>query len=334
MNVLLGPAHFGNMHEAFDAFFQFHKRAVIGDVGDTARYTAGDRIFHGHTFPRILLQLLHAERDALGVGVDLDDLDLERLTHGQHVGRMVHALPADVGDMQEAVNAAQIHERAVIGDVLDDAINHLAFGQVLDDFRTLFGAGFFHDGAAGDNDVAATLVHLQDLEGLSQVHQRADIPDRTHVHLASGQEGHSATKVNRKAALDATKDDAVNALVLVEHIFKANPGFFTARLVARQHGFTERIFHALQIDFHFIAGLQVDIAAGLGEFLQRHAAFHLQANVDDDKIIFDRNDATLDDRAFLRITAAEGFIKHCREIIAGRVQGLSRIGHGWSSFSS
>ena len=37
------------------------------------------RIFGGDAFPRIGLQLLHAEADALGVGVDPDDLHLDGL---------------------------------------------------------------------------------------------------------------------------------------------------------------------------------------------------------------------------------------------------------------
>ncbi len=33
MDVLLGPGHFGNVDQAFDARLQFHERAVVGDVG-------------------------------------------------------------------------------------------------------------------------------------------------------------------------------------------------------------------------------------------------------------------------------------------------------------
>ena len=45
-------------------------------------------------------------------------LTLHRLADGQHLGRMVDAAPGDVGDMQQAVDAAEIDEGAVIGDVL------------------------------------------------------------------------------------------------------------------------------------------------------------------------------------------------------------------------
>ena len=88
-------------------------------------------------------------------------------------GRMVDAAPGHVGDMQQAVDAAEIDERAVVGDVLDDALDDLAFFEVLDDFRTLLGAALFENGAARHDDVAAAAIHLEDLEGLRVVHQRA-----------------------------------------------------------------------------------------------------------------------------------------------------------------
>ncbi len=56
----------------------------------------------GDDFPRILVQLLHAERNTLRLGVDADDLDLHRLADMEDVGRMVDALPGDVGDVEQA----------------------------------------------------------------------------------------------------------------------------------------------------------------------------------------------------------------------------------------
>ena len=35
-DVLVGPVHFGHVHQAFDAGFEFDERAVVGDVRDLA----------------------------------------------------------------------------------------------------------------------------------------------------------------------------------------------------------------------------------------------------------------------------------------------------------
>ena len=88
VDVLLHPAHLGDMHQAFDARLQLHEGAVIGDVGDLAREARAHRIFGGDAFPRIGLQLLHAQRDALRLLVDLDDLHRDGLADLQDLGRM------------------------------------------------------------------------------------------------------------------------------------------------------------------------------------------------------------------------------------------------------
>ncbi|MGO7830684.1 hypothetical protein ACC690_39565, partial [Rhizobium johnstonii] len=49
-------------------------------------------------------------------------------------------------------------------------MHNLAFFEVLNDFRTLLGTGFFQNRKARNHDVAAALVHLEDFEGLRVVH--------------------------------------------------------------------------------------------------------------------------------------------------------------------
>jgi hypothetical protein len=52
--------------------------------------------------------------------------------------------------MQQAVDAAEIDEGAVVGDVLDHAVDDLAFGQVLHHLGALLGAGLFSSMARRD----------------------------------------------------------------------------------------------------------------------------------------------------------------------------------------
>ena len=98
--------------------------------------------------------------------------------------------------------------------------------------RALLGAGFFEDGAARHDDIAAAAVHLQDLERLRQVHQRADVADRADVDLAAGQEGHGAAEVDGEAALDPAEDHAVDAVAGFEFLLELVPGGFAAGAVA------------------------------------------------------------------------------------------------------
>ena len=194
------------MDQAFDPRFEFDKRTIFGDVGDGTGELRANRIFRHGGIPRIAFELLHAEADALRVLVDADDLHLDGVTDIDDFARVIDALVADVGDMQQAIDAAQIDERTIIGDVLDDAFDDLAFGEILDEAGALFGTGFFEDGAARNDDIAALAVHLQNDERLRDIHQRADIAHGADIDLAAGQEGHSTTKIDGETALDAAKD--------------------------------------------------------------------------------------------------------------------------------
>src|SRR5690606_36793320 len=222
--------------------------------------------------------LLHAERDTMGFLVDADDLHLDRLADGEDFRRMVDAAPCHVGHVQQTVDAAEVDERTVIGDVLDDAFNDLTFFKVLDDFRTLFRTAFFKNGTARDNDVAAALVHLEDFEGLRVVHQRGDVADRTDVDLRTRQEGDGAVEIDGEATLDLVEDDAFDALTGFELGFELDPAFLAASLLARQDGFAKRVFDALDIDFDFVANLQRTVLGPGTEFLQRDTAFNLQTD--------------------------------------------------------
>src|SRR4029077_8438956 len=73
MGDLLVPAHFRDVHQAFDALLELHENTVVHDADDFAPDLAACRIFFGGVHPRIGLQLLQSERDALLFLVELED---------------------------------------------------------------------------------------------------------------------------------------------------------------------------------------------------------------------------------------------------------------------
>ena len=84
----------------------------------------------GTALPRAGHLLFEAQGDLLLLVVDVQDLHFDLLVDGDHLGGMVDAAPAHVGDVQQAVDAAQIDERAEVGDVLDHALAALADFQL------------------------------------------------------------------------------------------------------------------------------------------------------------------------------------------------------------
>src|SRR5262249_55456638 len=159
-------------------------------------------------------------------------------------------------------DAAQINEGAVIGDVLDDAGEDLAFLQRSDQLRTRFGAALLEHGAARDDDIAARAIHFEDLEGLRRAEQRSDVAQRADIDLAAGEEGDGAGKIDGDPAFDAAEDHAVDALIRLEALLEEGPSLFAAGLLARELGFAVLVLHPLEINLDGIAGLDLGGTAG------------------------------------------------------------------------
>src|SRR6185503_17939845 len=104
-----------------------------------------------------------AERDPLARGIDLEDLDLHLLVEAHDFRRMVDAAPRQVGDVEQAVDAAEIDERAEVGDVLYLALDDVALLQLLEQAGLRLGALLLKEPAARDDDVHPLVVDLEDL---------------------------------------------------------------------------------------------------------------------------------------------------------------------------
>ena len=187
-----------------------------------------------HALPGIRLELLHAEADALGLAVEADHLDADVLADAEHVARVVDALPGDVGDVEQAVEAAQVDEGAVVGDVLDHAVQDLALGQGRQQLVALLGPALLEHGAAADHDVAAAAVHLEDQERLGLVDQRADVAHRPDVDLAARQEGHGTAEIDGEAALDPAEDVALDLAGVGEGALEPVPALLALGLLAAE----------------------------------------------------------------------------------------------------
>src|SRR3712207_4907681 len=142
------PAHLADVHEALDARLELDERAVVRDRDDLAGHARPDRVLLHHVLPRIRLELLVAEADALARPVDVEDLDVDLLADLEHLRRVRDAAPRHVRDVQQAVDAAEVDERTEVGDVLDDAAADLVLLQLLHQLLALAGTLVLEDDAA------------------------------------------------------------------------------------------------------------------------------------------------------------------------------------------
>ena len=318
MDVLLGPAHLGDVDQTLDARLELDERAVVGDVGDPAGELGADRIFELDALPGIGLELLHAERDALGLAVEADHLDLDLLADAQHLGRVVDPAPGDVGDVEQAVEAAEVDEGAVVGDVLDHAGQHLALLEGRQQLVALLGARLLEHRAARDHDVAAAAVHLQDLEGLVLVEQRRDVAHRPDVDLAARQERDRAAEIDREAALDPAEDRARDLGGVLERLLELVPALLAPRLLARQERLAAAGLEPLDVDLDRIADLDLGRVAGGRELLQRDPALGFQSDIDHRLVVLDRDHPAGEHGAFDPVPVVHRLVEHGGEIVGRR----------------
>src|SRR6267378_7041872 len=114
----LGPRHVGDMDQSVDARLDLDESTKARKVPNFSVETRADRVLLRQHHPRILLCLLHAERDLLLVRIDLEHDRFDRLTDRHQLRRVTHvARPAHLADVNESFDTRlELDECAVVGD--------------------------------------------------------------------------------------------------------------------------------------------------------------------------------------------------------------------------
>src|SRR5688572_8541848 len=114
----LRPRHVGDVNQSVDARLDFHESSEAGQVAHLSVETRADWILLRQHHPRILLRLLHAERDLLLVRIDLEHDRVDRFTNADELRWMANiARPAHLADVNETLDTRlELDESAVVGD--------------------------------------------------------------------------------------------------------------------------------------------------------------------------------------------------------------------------
>ena len=122
----LCPAHLADMDKTFDTFFEPDENAVVHHINDSTFDLGVLRITCFYIFPRTRSFLFEAERNFFVFFIDADNHTFDFLVEMHDFGRMRDPAPTQIGDMQKAVEAAEVNKYAEISDVLDNAFAGLA----------------------------------------------------------------------------------------------------------------------------------------------------------------------------------------------------------------
>src|SRR5208282_917539 len=284
----LGPRHFGNMNQTFNAGLDFDERAKVHQPGNSAAYPFACLVFFGHGVPRMRLQLLHADGNAMFVGVDLDDHGLNLLAHGEHVRRFVDTLPGNFADVQQRIGATDIDKRAVIGEAANFAVYGIAFLELRE--AALFACALFvfRNGAAIDHHVFVVHIELDDAAANFLLDQFLQFRSVFRPAARRWHEG-AYSDIDAQAALHHSRHGANDGRPLSKGLFKRSPVGGMLDLAASQFVVTFRVA-PLDGDLHFVARLWRLVGRERGE---RQNAFGLESDVENDGVCGQGNDGSL-----------------------------------------
>ena len=316
----LRPAHLGDVDEALDAVLELDEGAVVREADDLALDPVAHAVALGDSQPRVFGDLLETQADPLGLGVELEHHDLDLVAHLEHLARVVDAAPGHVGDVEQAVDAAQVDEATVVGDVLDDARHHEPDLEVLESLGLELGALLLEQGAAAQDDVAPLLVELDDLEVERLANVLLEVPHGAEVDLRAGEERLDAD-VDREAALHASGDRAVHQLVTLDGAVDLVPDLQLVSLLLGEDDLAVLVLGLLEVDVDLVAGRDGQLALGAHELLDGDLSLGLVADVDGDVVLGDLDHRTGDDLTFTRGVCRLVLLQHRCEVseVVGQV---------------
>src|SRR5688572_5813346 len=159
---VLCPAHLADVDQTFDALLELEECAVIGKRYDLALDALADCELLFDLRPRMWLELLHAERNTLLVLIEIENDDGDCLIELNDLGRMRDASPRKIGDVHEAVDAAEIDECAEVCDRLNGTFKYLTALELLDDACALLVHRLFHKDLMADDDILIRMINFND----------------------------------------------------------------------------------------------------------------------------------------------------------------------------
>ena len=251
--------------------------------------------------------MLQRQRDLFLLAVHAQDVHFKLLVDVDTLAGVGDARPVHVGNVQQAVDAAEVHEGAELGDVLDGAGADLPLLNLGQELRLHLGASILQQLPAADDDVAACLVDLEDLALNGFADEVADVRRTANVHLTGGQKDIGAD-VDEQTALDLAGDgsgDDVALLVLGDNRF---PLGLTLGLAVGQDDGSRFVLGRFEQQGNLVAGTgRHDLTGVLViPLAQLDGALALVADVQPDLVAGDAQHAAGDDAVFLEVLGIGG----------------------------
>ncbi len=176
---------------------------------------------------------------------NVQDHHLDFVVDLEHIAGVVDSPPAHVGDVQEPVDAAQVDERAEVGDVLDGPLADLADGDLFEQFLLLLFALDLDELPPAHDDVAPAFVDLEDHAFDVLIDVVGDVGGAADIDLAGRQED-VHPDIDQEPALDLAGDTALDDVSFVVAGDHHLPGAHAVGFLAGEHDLARLVLHAFE----------------------------------------------------------------------------------------
>src|SRR5262249_4895001 len=150
------------------------------------------------------------------------------------------------------VDSAQVDESAVVGDVLDRALEDDTLLEHLEGLRLERGALALEHRAARHDDVAARAVELEDGEPAALPDVAVEVAGGTQIRVRAGQERRHAD-VDLQPALHLADDRSLDGAVALVRLLDLAPDLELLGLLTREHDVARLGVARLEVDVDLLA---------------------------------------------------------------------------------
>ena len=188
------------MDQAVHTGNDLSKGAELGERYDLGLNNRTNFVVLLEDLPRIVLNLFVTQRNLLFLGIDVLDINLYFVANADNLRGMLDLAPGQLGDVDHAVNAAQINKGTVIGQALHLAVVYLANLNALPELVLQGLLLILENGTDGADSSSSLTVVFQDLEANGLLEQILKIIVSGTSSLRSGNEYLHAIGENQNTA--------------------------------------------------------------------------------------------------------------------------------------
>ncbi len=325
-------AHFAEMQQPFQPIIQRDKRAKIDDVGHRAFHQHALVIPLQRVIPGIGQQALATQGDTVGFAIQAEHVHVDFLADFEHVTRVIDAVPGQFADVDQAVRAAQVDERAKIAQPGDGAAHHVALVQLGQQAGFLLGAPFALRFAFGEDQPAAVLIDLDhfhaDFLTTHPVKRFAAFvplqPGADSDHVRRGDEPFQHIPPDKNPTPVMAGDGYLDHLVIFQQLAGRVPVILLKAHVDRHDEITIAVSRIQDVDRHALPDFQrfAKVSVEAFQVLRRNDAILFGTHVHDDLIRLDLQNDSIADLAPVRRRVVEGCFQHLHEAFACVVIGV------------